>query len=108
MAGLRTTCAACAFVVALPATVAAQDAAPGAPSETGDALTEPAAANGPVGAEVYTPADFARFAPRNALDMLRQVPGFTIVTQDQGRGLGQANDNVLIDGERVSSKSDSL
>src|SRR5690606_19887169 len=60
------------------------------------------------GREVYTPADFARFAPRNALDMIRQVPGFTIVTSDQGRGLGQASDNVLIDGERHTSKSDSL
>jgi hypothetical protein len=62
----------------------------------------------PSGAEVYTPADFARFAPRSALDMLRQVPGFTIITQDQGRGIGQANDNVLINGERHTSKSDSL
>ena len=26
----------------------------------------------------YTPADFARFAPRNALDMLNNVPGFAI------------------------------
>src|SRR6187402_3219526 len=30
----------------------------------------------PSGAQVYTPADFARFAPRSALDMLNQVPGF--------------------------------
>ena len=26
----------------------------------------------------YTPADFSRYAPRNALDMLEQVPGFVI------------------------------
>jgi len=58
--------------------------------------------------EVYTPADFARFAPRNALDMLRQVPGFTIVQQDQGRGLGQASENVLINGERLASKSEGV
>jgi outer membrane receptor for ferrienterochelin and colicins len=58
------------------------------------------------GARTYTPADFTRFAPRNALDMLQNVPGFAI---DQGdterRGLGQATANVLINGERFSGKS---
>ncbi|MDP8914367.1 MAG: TonB-dependent receptor plug domain-containing protein, partial [Pseudomonadota bacterium] len=57
------------------------------------------------GARTFTPADFARFAPRNALDMLRQVPGFTIREQTQERGLGQATGNVLINGKRVSGKS---
>jgi hypothetical protein len=60
------------------------------------------------GGQVYTPEDFARFAPRSALDMLNQVPGFDIITNDQGRGLGQASDNVIINGERVASKSESL
>ncbi|MBS1239397.1 MAG: TonB-dependent receptor [Proteobacteria bacterium] len=54
----------------------------------------------------FLPADFARFAPRNALDMLKQVPGFAIQQEDGGRGLGQASGNVLINGERLSSKSD--
>jgi len=40
--------------------------------------------------------------------MLSQVPGFTIITNDQGRGLGQASDNVIINGERVASKSEGL
>lgn len=62
----------------------------------------------PVGGEVYFPADFARFAPKNALDMLNQLPGFTIVSEEQGRGLGQANSNVLINGERVASKAESI
>lgn len=54
----------------------------------------------------YTPEDFARFAPRNALEMLRQVSGFTIVTGDTGRrGLGQASANVLINGQRFAGKS---
>jgi len=56
---------------------------------------------------VYTPADFERFRPNTALDMLEQVPGFQISQQDQGRGLGQASENVLINGKRVASKSDS-
>lgn len=55
--------------------------------------------------QVFTPADFARFAPRNALDMLRQVPGFTIRQAVQERGLGQASENVLLNGQRVSNKS---
>jgi hypothetical protein len=57
------------------------------------------------GKGVYTAADFARFAPRNALDMVRQVPGFVIRSADQERGLGQASENVLLNGQRVSSKS---
>lgn len=55
--------------------------------------------------QVYSPAEFARFSPRTALDMLRQVPGFLIRQQGQERGLGQASGNVLINGERISGKS---
>ncbi|HEY4070159.1 MAG TPA: TonB-dependent receptor plug domain-containing protein [Sphingomicrobium sp.] len=55
---------------------------------------------------VYTPADFARFAPKTAYDMLVQVPGFTIKSVDtSNRGLGQASENVLINGERIANKS---
>src|SRR5205085_4495574 len=41
-------------------------------------------------------------------DMLSQVPGFTIKSpspQDLERGLGQASENVLIDGQRIANKS---
>ena len=55
---------------------------------------------------VYTPADFARFAPKTAYDMLSQVPGFIIHTPDTtDRGLGQASENVLINNQRVANKS---
>lgn len=54
---------------------------------------------------IFTPEDFARFAPRNALDMLEQVPGFTIRSAELERGLGQASENVLLNGQRVPSKS---
>src|SRR4029078_1059219 len=55
---------------------------------------------------VYTAADFARFAPKTAHDMLVQVPSFTIRSNDQSqRGLGQASENVLINGERIANKS---
>jgi hypothetical protein len=58
------------------------------------------------GRRTYAPADFARFAPRNALDMLSNVPGFSIDAGDtERRGLGQATGNVLINGQRYSGKS---
>jgi outer membrane receptor for ferrienterochelin and colicins len=55
---------------------------------------------------IYTPADFARFAPKTAYDMLAQVPSFTIHGVDTSeRGLGQASENVLINGQRIANKS---
>src|SRR3954447_8427787 len=55
---------------------------------------------------VYLPSDFARFAPKTAYDMLAQVPSFTIRTPDTSeRGLGQASENVLINGQRIANKS---
>ncbi|HEX6661554.1 MAG TPA: TonB-dependent receptor plug domain-containing protein, partial [Sphingomicrobium sp.] len=54
---------------------------------------------------VYTPADFARFAPKTAYDMLAQVPSFTIHGASNERGLGQASENVLINGQRIANKS---
>ena len=58
-------------------------------------------------AQRYTPADFARFAPRTALDLVEKVPGFLIATGTNGggRGLGAATENVLINGERIANKS---
>ena len=53
----------------------------------------------------YAPADFARFAPKTAYDMLVQVPGFVIRAAEVERGLGQASENILLNGERISSKS---
>lgn len=66
------------------------------------AQTAPAAATAK---QVHAPADFARFAPKTAYDMLVQVPGFTIREADQERGLGQASENVLINGERIANKT---
>jgi hypothetical protein len=56
----------------------------------------------------FLPADFARFAPKNALEMLNQVPGFTIRAASVERGLGEATGNVLLNGERISNKSDDI
>lgn len=72
----------------------------------GLAQTAPVAATDETSRTVFTAADFAQFAPQNALDMVRRVPGFAILSDDSGnRGFGQARGNVLIDGQRVSAKS---
>ena len=56
----------------------------------------------------YTPEQFERFSPLTALDMVREIPGFSIQQGGAGgRGLGQASGNVLINGQRVSGKSNS-
>ena len=67
------------------------------------AYAQPSAA--PIAAKrVYTPDYFARFAPKTAFDMLVQVPSFSIKTVDTSqRGLGQAQENVLINGERIAN-----
>jgi len=58
------------------------------------------------GRQIYDAGQFSRFNPRTALDMVRQVPGFTIDTgDDDERGLGQADENVLINGARISGKT---
>ncbi len=75
--------------------------------ETGDAPA-PQAQPAPHAGQVYTKADFVRYAPKNANDMLAQVPGFTIRDSEQLRGLGQATGNVLFNGQRPSSKSEDL
>ncbi|MEH6487034.1 TonB-dependent receptor plug domain-containing protein [Hyphomonas oceanitis] len=55
---------------------------------------------------VYIPENFAQFAPRTALEMVERIPGFSIDDDDDGsRGFGQATGNVLINGQRVSGKS---
>lgn len=56
----------------------------------------------------YTIDDFQQFAPRTALDMVQQIPGFSVSNNNDGqRGFGQAQENVLINGQRISSKSTS-
>ncbi len=53
----------------------------------------------------YTPADFARFAPRTALDMVERIPDFRVEETSGDRGLGQASENILVNGQRVVGKS---
>jgi len=57
------------------------------------------------GRQVFLAAQFERFAPQTALDMARQIPGFSISQVSGDRGLGEASQNVLINGQRVTGKS---
>lgn len=51
---------------------------------------------------------FAIYAPVTALDMVRRIPGFSIENGDGKRGFGENAGNVLIDGDRPSSKADDI
>jgi hypothetical protein len=86
----------------MPAAALAQTSPPPSDPDVAPApVATPAAAK-----RVYTAADFARFAPKTAYDMLVQVPSFLIRSADETqRGLGQASENVLINGERIANKS---
>ena len=73
----------------IPAVASAQTTS----APTTDPNVVPAPVATPAGRRsVYTAADFARFAPKSAYDMLVQVPGFTIrvPSGEVERGLGQA------------------
>jgi hypothetical protein len=64
---------------------------------------------GPDGRTVYEAAYFSQFAPSNALQIVQRVPGFTLELGNQEvRGFGQAAGNVVVNGQRPSSKSDTL
>jgi hypothetical protein len=62
---------------------------------------------------VYEAAFYDAFAPRTALDMINQTPGFTLIgggndDEEERRGFSGAVGNVLIDGRRLGAKSQSL
>ena len=103
-------------LVSLAAVAAALSAVPAMAQEaapTGDtpppAPTEVAAGGiSSAARQVYVPADFTRYAPNNAFDMLNQVPSFQIRDNENLRGLGQATGNVLFNGERPSNKGDDM
>ncbi len=58
----------------------------------------------------YEASFYNAFSPRTALDMIHQTPGFVLVAMDgdERRGFSGAVGNVLIDGQRLGAKSQSL
>lgn len=96
------SCLLAGVALILPAAAFSQPAGPSDPK----VAPAPVAKAATPQKRVYTLADFARFAPKTAYDMLVQVPGFTIETVDTTtRGLGQASENVIINGQRIANKS---
>jgi hypothetical protein len=64
---------------------------------------------------VYDPGFFAQYAPRSALDIVQRIPGFTLdlgnnqaATGVDVRGFAGTAGNVVINGARPSSKSETL
>jgi len=79
-----------AYMAAVPAAAGAQTQAAG-------------------GRTVYDAAYFKPFSPSNALQIVQRVPGFTLEAGDTSvRGFSQAAGNVVINGQRPSSKADTL
>src|SRR5437868_92929 len=94
----RTSLFALAAVMATPAFAQASTDAP-----------VPAPTSSPSRTTLYPARFFAQYGPRNALDIARQVPGFQLDCGDQSiRGFSGAAGNVVINGQRPSSKSENL
>jgi len=72
-------------------------------------LAQAVAAAAPAeGVIAYPPAFFADQRPGTARDMIERLPGFLLETGTGARGFEGTAGNVLIDGQRPASKSDSL
>ncbi len=56
------------------------------------------------GKRIYTVDQFARFAPQTAADLANEIPGFSVTGVSSDRGLGEASQNVLINGQRITGK----
>jgi outer membrane receptor protein involved in Fe transport len=60
------------------------------------------------GVIAYPPEFFAAAQPSTALDMITRLPGFSLEQGDSARGFAGTAGNVLINGERPTSKNESL
>ncbi|HWD29510.1 MAG TPA: TonB-dependent receptor [Rhizomicrobium sp.] len=71
----------------------------------GPALAQDSAASGVL---TYPPSFFTDARPNTAYDMIGRLPGFSFVDVGSARGFAGTAGNVLINGERPTTKSDSL
>ncbi|SUS03363.1 conserved exported hypothetical protein [uncultured Defluviicoccus sp.] len=85
---LMAICLAAVPLAAMPAALAQQDGLSGTPANSS-----------------FDAAYFAPFNPVTAEDMVRRVPGFAINDGDTRRGFAATAGNVLINGQRPSSKT---
>ncbi|CAN7334558.1 outer membrane beta-barrel protein [Phenylobacterium sp. LjRoot225] len=79
-------------------------------AETADLRPAPliAASASPETALTYPSSFYARFAPQTAVDMLARTPGFVLDVGESVRGFAGGAGNVLVNGQRPSTKSDGL
>jgi hypothetical protein len=68
----------------------------------------PAVAEAQRGVISYPPSFFAQQRPSTALDMISRLPGFRLDGGDSARGFAGTAGNVLINGERPTTKSENL
>ena len=85
----------------------AEPAAVIAPAQTPPAST-PTTASAASGVTSYRADAFAATQVNTAYDMVSRLPGFTLDDGQGVRGFAGAAGNVLIDGQRASTKTDSL
>ena len=97
-----------ASAIALTGVAYAQETTPPAtaPAPQAEATATPTTAS--ADRVAYDAAYFAQYNPQNALDMVRQVPGFSLDGGDDRRGFSGAVGNLLIDNVRPSTKSQSV
>ncbi len=76
-----------------------------APHAHAQSTTPADATAAPQAATSFDAAFFAAYNPINAGDMVGRVPGFEINDGDDRRGFGATAGNVLVNGERPSSKA---
>lgn len=85
--------------------LAASALALGETARAQDTTQQPQAASAEDAVQTFEPVFFARFNPITADDMVRQLPGFSLDEGADLRGFGATAGNVLIDGQRPSSKT---
>src|SRR4051812_9582116 len=93
-------------LVQAAAAAAAPQGAPAAATPTPAAPTPALPAT--EGVTTYGPDFFASYRPSNAAEMVARLPGFTLDTGSSARGYEGSAGNVLIDGQRPATKTDTL
>lgn len=89
-------------------TVAAAAVAAATGAQAATTPLPPAGSEGEQGVIAYPSSFFADAQPNTAMDMVARLPGFTFDGGSGVRGFTGAAGNVLIDGERPTTKSDDL
>ena len=85
--------------------LAASALAQGEPDARVESLAEPAPVAAEAGVIPYPAEFFAEARPNNAFDMLQRLPGFSFDAGQNVRGFAGSGGNVLIDGQRPTSKA---